>query len=193
MVLDLDDCDVDEPDEDECGARAVVSTLILLVEAVLLAGSVTYFATNVVSTRSQVEDVQVSFEHVWVNSTGAVGAFKIKNLGGRDLLLNKIMVRGVESSWSDVYLYRVPSGTSVTSDLTVVSYASLTGATVEIGSYNYTQASGDVPLPSGGALLVYIKDPDNVQVDDIGTAIEMAVQTSRAQYISVCNVESATQ
>jgi len=193
MVLDLDDCDVDEPDEDECGARAVVSTLILLVEAVLLAGSVTYFATNVVSTRSQVEDVQVSFEHVWVNSTGAVGAFKIKNLGGRDLLLNKIMVRGVESSWSDVYLYRVPSGTSVTSDLTVVSYASLTGATVEIGSYNYTQVSGDVPLPSGGALLVYIKDPDNVQVDDIGTAIEMAVQTSRAQYISVCNVESATQ
>jgi len=46
---------------------------------------------------------------------------------------------------------------------------------------------------SGGELLVYIKDPDNVQVDDIGTAIEMAVQTSRAQYISMCNVESATQ
>ena len=65
---------------------------------------------------------------------------------------------------------------------------------MEIGSYNYTQASGDVPLPSGGELLVYIKDPDNVQVDDIGTAIEMSVQTSRAQYISVCNARaSATQ
>jgi len=175
------------------GLSQVVSTLILLVVAVLLAASVTYFSTNVVSTRSQVEDVQVSFEHVWVNSTGAIGAFKIKNLGGRDLLLDKIMVRGVESPWSEVFFYRVPSGTSVTSDLTVASYSSLTGASVEIGSYNYTQASGDVPLSSGGELLVYIKDPDNVQVDDIGTAIEMAVQTSRAQYISVCNVESATQ
>ena len=71
------------------GLSQVVSTLILLVVAVLLAGSVTYFATNVVSTRSQVEDIQVSFEHVWVNSTGAIGAFKIKSLGGRDLLLER--------------------------------------------------------------------------------------------------------
>ena len=39
---------------------------------------------------------------------------------------------------------------------------------------------------------MYLKDPDNVQVDDIGTTISMAVFTNNAQYITECNVESAT-
>ena len=44
---------------------------------------------------------------------------------------------------------------------------------------------------SGGELLVYIKDPDNVQLDDIGTTVGMAAFTNNAQYIIECNVESA--
>jgi hypothetical protein len=57
---------------------------------------------------------------------------------------------------------------------------------------NYTAVSADVPLVSGGELLVFIKDPDNVQVDDIGTAISMSVYTNNANYITEVNVESAT-
>ena len=38
----------------------VITTLIILVVAVLLAGVVTYFAINVVSTRVQQESLQVS-------------------------------------------------------------------------------------------------------------------------------------
>ena len=48
----------------------VITTLIILVVAVLLAGVVTYFAINVVSTRVQQESLQVSNVHVWVD--GAV-------------------------------------------------------------------------------------------------------------------------
>lgn len=170
----------------------VVSTLILLVVTILLAAVVTYYATNVTTVRTQNEEIQLSFDHIWVNSTGPIGAFKLKNLGGKHVLIDKISVRGVEQAWSDVYFYRVPSGSSVTTDLAVCDYSLLTGATADIGTYNLTQASADIPLQSGNELVVYIKDPDNVQVDDIGTAISMTVHTNNAQYITECIVQSAT-
>ena len=45
---------------------------------------------------------------------------------------------------------------------------------------------------SSGVLLVYVKSPDNIQVDDIGTTVSMSVFSNNAQYITECNVESAT-
>jgi flagellin-like protein len=72
------------------GLSQVVSTLILLVVAVLLAAVVAYYATNVTMTRTETEQIQLAKEHVWVNSTGAVAAFKVQNLGGRDILLDKV-------------------------------------------------------------------------------------------------------
>jgi len=169
----------------------VVSTLILLVVAVLLAAVATYYATNITMTRTENEQISFSKAHIWVNSTGAIGAFKLQNLGGKDILIDKIAVRGVEQAWADVFIYRVPAGTSVTDDFTVCNYTAMTG-TWSHGGYSYSAVSADVPLVSGGELLVFIKDPDNVQVDDIGTAISMSVYTNNANYITEVNVESAT-
>jgi flagellin-like protein len=169
----------------------VVSTLILLVVAVLLASVATYYATNITMTRTETEEIQFSKEHIWVNSTGAVAAFKVSNLGGRDILLDKISVRGVAEEWTDVFVYRVPSGTSISADLTVCNYTDMSGGFTH-ESRIYTTVSDDIPLVSGGELLVYVKDPDNVQIDDIGTTISIAIHTNNAQYISECNVESAT-
>jgi flagellin-like protein len=162
------------------GLSEVVSTLIILVVAVLLAGVVAYYATNVVMTRSQTEDIQFTASHVWVNSSGAVAGFKLQNLGGRDILIDKFTVRGVASDWADVFIYRVPSGTAITADLNITSYAGLADL-VNIDGNVYT-----------GELLVYIKDPDNIQLDDIGTTVSMSVYTNNAQYITEINVESAT-
>jgi hypothetical protein len=39
---------------------------------------------------------------------------------------------------------------------------------------------------------VFIKGPDNVQDNDIGTAISISVYTNNANYITEVNVESAT-
>jgi len=169
----------------------VVSTLILLVVAVLLAAVATYYATNITMTRTQSEEVSFSKAHIWVNSTGAVGAFKLQNLGGKDILIDKIAVRGVEETWSNVFYYRVASGDSVDEDLNVTSWAKLTG-TPTIDSRVYAAATGDMPLPSGNELLVYIAGPDNVQLDDIGTAISISVYTNNANFITEVNVESAT-
>jgi hypothetical protein len=174
------------------GLSTVVTTLIILVVGVLLASVVTYYATNVTMTRTEIEDVHFSKKHVWVNDTGAVASFKLQNLGGRDILLDKVVVRGVESHWSDIWIYRIPSGISIEADLNITSYAALTGDTVLITGINYTAATSDIPLISGGEIFVYVKGPGNIQMDDIGKTVSFGVYTSNAQYITECNVESAT-
>ena len=63
---------------DRKGLSEVVSTLILLVVAVLLASVATYYATNITMTRTETEELQLSKKHVWVNDTGAIAAFKIQ-------------------------------------------------------------------------------------------------------------------
>ena len=169
----------------------VVSTLILLVVAVLLAAVATYYATNITMTRTQNEEVSFSKAHIWANSTGAVAAFKLQNLGGKDILIDKIAVRGVEEAWANVFIYRVPDGTSITDDFTVYNYTAMTGSWAHDGE-TYDAVTGDVPLQSGRELLVFIKDPDNIQLNDIGTACSMSVYTNNANYITEVNVESAS-
>ena len=174
------------------GLSEVVSTLILLVVAVLLAGVVAYYATNITVTRTATEEVSFSKSHIWVNSSGAIAAFKLQNLGGRDILIDKFTVRGVASDWIDMFIYRVPSGTVVTDDMVIIAYADFAPAGFTVGSDLYINGTADIPLISGGELLVYIKDPDNIQLDDIGTTVSMSVHTANAQYITEVNVESAT-
>ena len=175
------------------GLSVVVTTLILLVVAVLLAAVVTYYATNITMTRTQMEEIRFSKEHVWVNDTGAVAAFKLQNLGGRDILMDKFSVRSVECHWSNIYLYRVPSGSEIFGDVNVTSYARLVGTSVLIDDKNFTQAVSDIPLVSGGEVLVYVKGPENISLDDLGTTVSISCTTNNAQYITECNVESATE
>ena len=175
------------------GLAQVITTLILLVASVLISGIAVYYTINIISARLQTEDVKLSKEEVWVNSTGAVAALKVHNLGGRDILIDKIEVRGVESGWSNVYYNRVPTETTVTGELNVTSYDRLTGTSLSIDGRTYTKSSSDIPLISGGELLIYIKGPDNIQMDDIGTTVSFSVFTGLSQYITECNVESANQ
>src|SRR5208282_5444417 len=76
----------------------VITTLIILVVSVLLAGVVTYFAINIVSTRVQQESLAISNTHIWVPATAALGsvegAFMVTNNGGRDVVINQIQVLG---------------------------------------------------------------------------------------------------
>ncbi len=46
----------------------VVTTLIILVVSVLLAGVVTYYAINVTSTRVQEESLSLEYLHVWCST-----------------------------------------------------------------------------------------------------------------------------
>jgi hypothetical protein len=175
------------------GLSVVVTTLILLVVAVLLATVVTYYATNITMTRTTMEEVRICKDHVWVNSTGAVAGFMLQNLGGRDILIDKFSVRSVDCHWSNIWYYRIPTNQTVLGDMNMTSYARFTTPTVLIDGRNYTQAVSDIPLISGGELLVYVRGPQNIQMDDIGTTVNVSVTTNNAQYITECNVESGTR
>ena len=85
----------------------VVATLIILVISVLLAGVVTYYAINVVSTRVQEESLSLSDAHIWLNAGQAAGSpaysqasIKVINTGGRDVVITKIEIRGQCAAWS---------------------------------------------------------------------------------------------
>jgi hypothetical protein len=172
----------------------VVTTLIILVVSVLLAGVVTYFAINVTSTRVQEEALQISDQHIWVASDNtAQGALMITNTGGRDVVINKITVRGQASTWTDVFSLTVAkTDAGLTSDLLHLPSANVTASGVVSGFAATLGAnSGDLVLPSGSTIVIYVKAPDSVTINDIGLTVAFTVFTSQAMYYKETNVNAA--
>ena len=156
----------------------VVTTLIILVVSVLLAGVVTYFAINVVSTRVQQESLQISYAHVWVAGSGnSQAAILVKNTGGRDVVINAVQVRGIAGTFgTNVYTNAASVNPPALADLTTI-----TKTTAE-----------PITLASGGTVQIYIGDPTSVSINDIGTTIGITVFTTNAMYYQETNVQATT-
>ncbi|MGO8805803.1 MAG: hypothetical protein ACLQO7_04255 [Candidatus Bathyarchaeia archaeon] len=179
----------------------VVTSLIILVVSVLLAGTVTYYAINVTSTQIQQESLSITMLHVWYDPTGGSGAgaaqaaFMMINTGGRDLVINKITIRGQSVGWTDVFTVvgSVTTDLGYSSELTendAYTFIS-SGDTLTQGSA-LTQANGEITPKSGNTLIVYINNPDSITVNDIGLTVGVTVFTSQATYYSECNVQAYT-
>jgi len=170
----------------------VITTLIILVVSVLLAGVVTYFAINVTSTRVQEESLSLSKQHIWVDSAAKVeGAMMITNTGGRDVVLDKITVRGQECAWTKVF-YAVANVTKddLTADLVYKTAPVAAAANIGLNA-TATAATGDLVLPSGTTIVVYINSPDSVTINDIGQTFSFTVYTSQAVYYKETNIQAA--
>ena len=180
------------------GLSTVVTTLIILVVSVLLATVVTFYAINVTTTRVQEESIQVAKLHLWHNGTTfSEAAFLIVNTGGRDLVLDKISIRGQESEWDTIY-YNKTTG-AISPDLTYVTpnaSGSLAGMSVTLGTNTYDLTPGvageDMILRSGWSMIVYITNPDSLSVGDIGVTVGVTIFTANAQYYKETNVQAAT-
>ncbi|MEM3725747.1 MAG: hypothetical protein QXK98_02655 [Candidatus Bathyarchaeia archaeon] len=170
----------------------VVTTLIILVVSVLLATVVTFYAINVTTTRVQEESLQITKLHVWHNGTNfAEAAFLIINTGGRDVVIDKITVRGQECPWSTVYYNK--NTDTINNDLTYVApNANGTLLGKSWGSYSLTRASDDMILKSGYTAIIFITDPDHVSVNDIGVTVGVTVFTANAQYYKETNVQASS-
>jgi len=177
------------------GLSVVVTTLIILVVSVLLATIVTFYAINVTTTRVQEEALHLSKQHVWYNTSGswAQAAIVIVNTGGKDVVLDKISVRGQECPWSNVYYWRT-NNVTVSQDLEVtptnISGTSF-GITVEGSTRTFQQANTDLTLKSGWTIVIYIMNPDSIALNDVGLTVGITVFTSNAQYYKEANVEAA--
>ena len=173
----------------------VITTLIILVVSILLAGVLTYFATNVVSTRVQQESLAISNTHIWVPATAAVGsveaAMMITNTGGRDVVISQIQVLG-QPSTSIFYLNTVQAD-NLNQGLTYTpANTGPTLNTVTVGTFANALATdpGSLVLPSGHTMVVYILSPASVSTNDIGITVGFTVFTAQAMYYKETNVQS---
>jgi hypothetical protein len=171
----------------------VITTLIILVVSILLASVLTYFATNVVSTRVQEENLYVSKQHIWVDSDGvAQGAVMITNNGGRDVVINMISVRGQTSDWADVFsLVAATDDAGFTTDLPYLTTAPANAGTVTGFADALATTAGNLILPSGNTIVVYFNTPDSISVNDVGLTVSIAVHSAQAVYYSEVNIQAA--
>jgi hypothetical protein len=172
----------------------VVTSLIILVIAVLLAGVVTYFAINVTSTRVQEESIVLAKQHVWydADTKNTQAAVMIINTGGRDVVISKLTVRGQECDWSKVY-YNLTAN-SIASDF--YYYANPTdGCKINIGitPYDFKQASTELTVQSGKTLIIYLTNPDSINVGDVGLTVSVNIFTSQAMYYKETNVQGSNE
>jgi hypothetical protein len=180
----------------------VVTTLIILVVSVLLAGVVTYFAINVTSTRVQEESLALTKQHIWYSGTGgAQAAIMIINTGGRDIVIDKVTVRGQETDWdgtgaSAQNVTYATTTESISSDLKYITGANVNGYDLDtmFGTGTdfdtLTGASGDITLQSGETLILYICSPDSITINDIGLTAAITIFTSQAMYYKETNVQA---
>jgi hypothetical protein len=172
----------------------VVTTLIILVVSVLLAGVVTYFAINVTSTRVQEENLNLQYQHVWYSTAatggGAEAAVKITNTGGRDVVLQKIAVRGQDVPWASVY---VCTPGSMTGDLLYANQTagvpSFTPST--IGTFG-SAAGSPIVLKSASTIVIYMTSPGSVTVNDVGLTIAISIFSAQATYYKETNVNAVS-
>jgi hypothetical protein len=189
----------------------VVTTLIILVISVLLASVVTYFAINVVSTRVQEESLALTNTHIWLNPAAQPGnatysqaSVMVINTGGRDVVINKIAVRGQDCAWASTNQFIIYSITNepVSTDSyfqpTMVSDdGSHADQTFQLNpdevngkQYEFAYSSTNLVLRSGYTMLIYIINPDSITINDIGLTVSVTLYTAQAMYYREANVQA---
>jgi len=177
-----------DPFEDRGGLSQVVTTLIILVISVLAAsGTVAYYSIAVTSSSLKQEQLAIDRARIWVNSSGAQAVLKVENIGGRDALIDTIEVRYIEIPWVNVYFASAVDGA-----LTPLQCLNITGSfnhTVGITILSFHQASESIVLPVGEAVIIYIDQPDSLDVGQAGILTPIVIYTSSNQYMALVEVE----
>jgi Archaeal Type IV pilin, N-terminal len=170
----------------------VITTLIILVVSILLASVLTYFAINVVSTRVQEESLHVSKQHIWIDGDGAAteAAIMVTNNGGRDVVIDKVSVRGQTSGWANVFYAVAADGDDLTTDLAYVATPVAAGADLGLADTAHL-ATTSLILPSGSTMVIYINNPDSVGLNDIGLTVSIGIYSAQAVYYSETNIQAA--
>ena len=178
------------------GLSTVVTTLIILVVSVLLASVVTFYAINVTTTRVQDQSIQVRNLHTWHDgSTYGETALLVINTGGRDLVIDKVTVRGQECAWTTVWYNKTTDTISADLPYVTPTNATVLASSVTIGSTSYALTQGstdDLILQSGDSMIIYILNPDHITVNDIGVTVGVTLFTANAQYYKESNVQAST-
>lgn len=176
-------------------ASSWISGNIYQVRLISLRGNRLIYTAVAPSDGMQTESLFLTKQHVWYNTSGgwAEAALVIINTGTRDVVLDKISVRGQECPWTNVYYWKT-NNTTISNDLQITS-TTITGDTFNITIQGvervFQLATGDSTLEVGCTVVIYIMNPDSIALDDVGITVGMTVFTANAQYYKETNVEAA--
>jgi hypothetical protein len=145
-------------------------------------------------------------QHIWYNASSQVSqaAIMVINTGGRDIVIDKITVRGQETAWTGTAvgaqnISYVVTDQSVSKDLSFIDTVNQDMTTFNLateldvsGLGNLVGATNDLTLQSGKTIIIYICTPDSITINDIGLTAAVTVFTSQAMYYKETNVQAVT-
>ncbi len=173
-----------------------VANLIVITAAVLLSLTVTTFAMNVTTSQVQKESMYIASSNIWyANSTYSTCAIAVTNTGPTDIVLTKIVVKGLQCAWNGSTNFVVYNKINQTlpGDLPYIADLTNGNNTITIGNqpYVFTVAGEGLTLKSGWTIMFYITIPDRVMVYDLGQPVRIVISTTQAIYCSETNVQTA--
>jgi hypothetical protein len=118
------------------------------------------------------------------------------NTGGRDVVIDKVTVRGQTCDWNNSatnkFVLYATANSSVAGDMPYVQNFTIgtNQVTIDTTTYDFEVAPGDLVLKSGYTLLLYIVNPDSIAVDDVGLTVGIALYSAQAVYYRETNVEA---
>lgn len=178
------------------GLGTPVSSLIILMAAVILSTVVVLFATNVITSQVQKEKLYITTSHVWyINSTTSIATIGIYNTGSTDIIITRLNVKGLQSDWNgtDNYIVYCKIDGTIPGDLPLVTNLSNTAdTTVDIGNqpYDFTVASEGLTIKSGQSIAFYAVVPNRVSIYDLSTPLTMVISTTQGVYFTQTLVQT---
>ena len=179
------------------GLGTPVANLIVLTAAVLLSVTVTFFAMNVTTSQVQRENLYITSSHLWyTNSSYSSGAIAVTNTGPTDIVLTKIVVKGLQCAWNGSSNFIIYNKTNQTLPGDLPYVATLTNTennTITIANqpYTFAVAGEGLTLKSGWTIMFYVTIPDRVMIYDLGQPIRIVISTTQAVYCAETNVQTS--
>lgn len=160
--------------------------LVIFVGGIVSGVVLLQFANVNGNKASQNEEIELKSSTIWIKSGWqySQGAILIANEGNVAAKISEITVRGMKCSWSDVYYWKGNIG-SVTGELDS-SANELSGSLVAIAvdgkEQTFQQATGEITLDAYQTIVLYIKNPGNITLQDAPSKVTIAVFTEREMY-----------
>ncbi len=172
-------------DRNNKGLSTIITTLIIVTASVVLGTAVVLFASGIFSSSVEEEAISVTSAKLWGNtSSNSQGAFIVKNTGAKELAIQIIKVRGIESIFSEWYIFDT-AGSNVTSQskLSYDTGNNLSYVTIEGSNRTMTQATGPISLKPGETSVVYVATPGSLDSTDAGTSVTVEITAKQATQV----------
>jgi len=180
---------------------SVITTLILLIAGIVLSSGVVFYGTSIFQTSSKQESIQVTNQHIWVNATNGVSqaVFVLQNTGDTVVAVNSITIRGQSIPTSSWYYNTNKSVTTISNVQNELKFTGValsgSSATIQLpgapSSATFTQATMPVTVYQGQIVIIYLNQPANLGMNDIGQKIYLEISAGKQSPVSWISVISS--